>query len=83
MSRIHELKTIQPFFDQIKHGTKKFELRKNDRDFRINDILILKEYIPNTDLLTGEILAVKVIGILDQFIGIQQGYCIMSISLPL
>ena len=29
----HELKTVQPFFDDVLTGKKKFEVRKNDRCF--------------------------------------------------
>lgn len=39
----HELKLVQPFFNDVFTGKKKFEIRKNDRDFKIGDELILKE----------------------------------------
>jgi hypothetical protein len=42
----HELKTINPFFTDIMKKVKNFEIRKNDRDFKIGDILVLKEFIP-------------------------------------
>jgi hypothetical protein len=44
--RIHHLKTWPVFFQPIRDGSKTFEIRKNDRDFQIGDILILEEFDP-------------------------------------
>lgn len=44
MSKIHELKILPQYFNKISSGEKTFELRKNDRDFQVDDILILKEW---------------------------------------
>lgn len=30
---IHELKILPKYFDDIRYGKKRFELRRNDRDF--------------------------------------------------
>lgn len=40
----HELKTIQPFFDDVWAGRKEFEIRKADRPFAFNDWLNLREW---------------------------------------
>ena len=42
----HELKTWPEFFEQTRNGRKKFEFRRNDRDFRVGDELLLKEWNP-------------------------------------
>ena len=42
----HELKTWPEFFTETRSGRKKFELRRNDRDFRVGDQLLLKEWDP-------------------------------------
>ena len=39
----HELKTLFIYYAGIYNGKKTFELRKNDRDFKVGDILLLKE----------------------------------------
>lgn len=83
MSRVYELKTVQPWFNLVAEGKKKFELRKNDRDFKWGDILVLREWSPTMENYTGNDVVVRVTGVLDQFVGIQQGYCILSISEPL
>lgn len=45
---IHKLKTVQPYFSDVIRGHKTFEIRKNDRDFKMNDILILQHYHPKS-----------------------------------
>ena len=41
---IHELKILPQYYFDIKHGVKKFELRKNDRDYKVGDIVVLKPW---------------------------------------
>lgn len=41
---VHELKTWHEPFDAVWEGKKFHELRKNDRGFTTNDLLILREY---------------------------------------
>lgn len=40
----HNLKINPEFFDKVIKGHKRAELRKNDRNFTIDDILTLKEW---------------------------------------
>lgn len=42
----HKLKTWPIFFDDVKYMAKKFEIRKNDRNFQVGDVLRLEEYDP-------------------------------------
>ncbi len=42
--KIHELKITPHYFEKVVSGEKTFELRKNDRDFQVDDVLILKEW---------------------------------------
>ena len=76
--KIHELKIAPHFFDQVRYGNKRFELRKNDRDFGVGDILRLKEW--DGEKFTGEEIDVSVRFILHQYPGLERGYCIMSID---
>ncbi|MFS7388562.1 ASCH/PUA domain-containing protein [Carnobacterium maltaromaticum] len=58
--KVHELKIGSEFYEAVKDGRKKFEIRKNDRNYQEGDILILKEYDPLTQLFSGEIIKVEI-----------------------
>lgn len=51
--KVHELKTVQPWFDDVYKGVKKFEVRKNDRKFSVGDYLLLREFSPTLGDLEG------------------------------
>ena len=42
--KIHELKILPEYYDAVRLGDKRFEIRKNDRDYHTGDILRLKEW---------------------------------------
>ena len=56
----HELKSWVGLFEPIFKGEKTHELRVLDRDYRINDILLLREYNPLTKEYTGRECRVRV-----------------------
>lgn len=58
--KVHELKIGSEFFEAVKDGRKKFEIRKNDRNYQEGDVLVLKEYDPINQLFTGEIIKVEI-----------------------
>lgn len=85
MTKTHELKTLQPYFDDIVRGVKKFEIRKNDRDFKQGDTLILKEYDHinwGNGNYSGKEIRMHVISIMyhSEHFGLKDGYVIMSIQ---
>lgn len=45
MATVHQLKIKTEYFDEVKQGRKKAELRKADRDFSLGDFLQLREWI--------------------------------------
>lgn len=78
--KIHELKILPEYYDAVRCGDKRFEIRKNDRDFHRGDILRLKEW--DGEKYTGEELDTIVRYVLygiDEY-GLAEGYCIMSID---
>ena len=45
---IHKLKTVNPYFNDIWNRIKNFDVRLNDRDFKVNDYVLLREFDPTT-----------------------------------
>ena len=43
--KTHELKLDINYFDEVKSGKKNFEIRKNDRNLQVGDVLVLKAYV--------------------------------------
>lgn len=81
MEFIHQLKTWPEYYQEVDKGNKTFEIRKNDRNYRIGDTLELLEYIPYVGL-TGKSKRFWVKYILHGgSFGLEEGYVIMSIEL--
>lgn len=55
---IHALKILPEYFEAVRNGRKTFELRNNDRDFRVGDYLALNEW--DGDHYTGRTELVEV-----------------------
>jgi ASC-1-like (ASCH) protein len=49
----HCLKTWPEYFELVLAGIKTFELRKNDREFKLGDTLLLQEFDPAVQKFTG------------------------------
>lgn len=47
--KLHRLKTLTRYFGAVMIGLKPFEVRFNDRDYRVGDFLLLQEYDPETE----------------------------------
>jgi hypothetical protein len=56
----HTVKSWTSFFQAIKAGDKKHDLRKDDRNFQLGDVLILQEYDPFKGEYSGEECRVKI-----------------------
>ena len=89
----HKLKLNDRYFDAVANGIKTFEIRKDDRGFRVGDTLVLKKvndegkYVTYADDNLGinlvyEIkVAVTYILTHDDFPdGIPEGYVVMAIE---
>lgn len=55
---IHELKIQPQYFDAIIRGDKTFEIRKDDRGYAVDDLLVLKEW--ENEQYTGHVIIQKV-----------------------
>lgn len=41
---VHVLKIQPKYFEMVKWGIKRFELRKDDRNYQVGDFIVLREY---------------------------------------
>jgi ASC-1-like (ASCH) protein len=73
----HELKLETTYFGSVLAGLKTFEIRFNDRDYKVGDILVLKEFNPFTKEFTGRVLEMKVTYLTN--FAQQDGYVVMAI----
>lgn len=76
--RRHKLKLAKMFFEDVRLGRKSFELRKNDRDYQIGDILELREM--DNGEPTGRVIEKKITYILEEFAGLKEDYCILALA---
>jgi len=91
--KVHHLKCWPHEFEAMKGGLKRFEYRKDDRDYQVGDVLILEKWIPVKEYenqrserlvkgeYTGEKLNVSVSYVLrgGKF-GVPEGYVVMSVE---
>lgn len=79
-NKIHHLKVLTKYYNDLKNGNKTFEIRKNDRDFRTGDILVLSEYdLETKEYTASKNLYFKVTYILNNTTYLQKGYVCMGI----
>lgn len=74
----HDIKCESIYFKEVKDGKKKFELRFNDRDYCIGDMVRLHE--SNNGIKTGSVLDIgPIIYVLSgPAYGLPEGHCIFN-----
>ncbi|EHJ57636.1 hypothetical protein HMPREF9318_00118 [Streptococcus urinalis FB127-CNA-2] len=77
--RQHMLKCYPQYFEAVKSGIKNFECRYNDRDFKVGDELLLREYDPKQGY-TDRCIVRKITYVLSDFTGLKDGYVILELA---
>jgi hypothetical protein len=82
----HQLKILPEFFDAVVDGSKTCEVRYNDRDFQVGDILYLNYHNPDAkdfsyEKFVDKCIIKRITHILsgEQW-GIRDGYVVLSIA---
>lgn len=78
--KTHKLKTVQPYFERCWLQSKRFEVRKNDRDFREGDTVYLQEYDSEKETYSGKELRCTILYVLSDFPAIEKGYVVFSFT---
>lgn len=83
---VHEVKSWPGFFHDIAHGKRTHELRLNDRDYRVNDYMLLRLWNPEIQDYSSLNQMVRITAITSaehpcavSDNGLAPGYCILSI----
>lgn len=77
--KIHELKILPQYYNDVKEGKKKFELRKDDRNYQEGDLVVLKEFDGTN--YTGRSINFKPIKYVLRDCpeyGLKEGFCIIG-----
>ena len=76
--KTHYLKTPKTYFADIVERKRTFELLKNDRDYRVGDLLEMQEVANGKD--TGNTITCKIKYLLEDYAGLKDDYCILGIG---
>lgn len=78
--KIHDLKILPEYFEAVLTGDKTFEVRINDRDYKVDDFVILNEWT-NDEGYTGRKILKRISYILNggQY-GIGEIYCVFGLK---
>ena len=79
----HELKVHPEHYRMLVMGLKKVEVRLNDRNYQVNDLLLLNEYNPKTQKYSGSQVVRNVDLIISGIDGLAPDYVVLQISKPL
>lgn len=72
----HDLKIRPKYFHLIERGIKKFEIRLNDRDFKLGDYLLLREFSDGE--FSGATLLKKITYIFNDEAYCKEGFVILG-----
>ncbi len=75
---LHRLKCWRSNFLDIVDGKKPFEVRVNDRDYRVGDILELWEWFPQLCATSGRVARVRVSSMVQGRFGLSANVCVMG-----
>lgn len=79
--KVHNLKIKPQYFKDVVSGIKTFEVRKNDCNFKVGDLMVLETY--DNEKFTGDFVNTEITYILDDPKYCKKGYVILGFKLHL
>lgn len=76
--KVHELKLSALFYEDVARGRKRFELCKNDHNIKVGDKVRLNEC--RSGDYTGRYIEAEIVYKLENYSGLEGGYCILGID---
>jgi len=77
--KIHELKIKNKYWAEVYEGAKMFELRKNDRDFQVGDIIQFELVDADIDISEFKYRITYILKDVPEY-GLDKDYCILGIA---
>ncbi len=79
--KTHTLKIWPELYDLVINGLKPFEVRRNDRDYQVGDVLQLREW-SHENGYSGRESYWQVTYLLAQCPGLMPGFCVLGLHGP-
>lgn len=77
--KIHSLKSWPEYFQPVRSGQKRAEVRMNDRKFEAGDQLALCEWNPETKSYTGQ-QEHRMITLVEELSALDDGYVLLHLD---
>lgn len=74
----HEIKILPQYYEAVSKGIKQFELRKDDRDYQVGDLVRLREWDGKEYTGNKMIIGIKYVLRDCPEYGLMDGYCIFG-----
>lgn len=78
IKKVPSIKIIPQYFLEVAAGSKRAEVRLNDRNYKRGDIYDLREWNPETKKYTGRKINIEITHVLKDFEGLKEGWCVFS-----
>ena len=81
MIQEHKIKIDTKYFSDVAKRRKTFEVRKNDRAYKVGDLLVINEYDREIEEYTGRYIDASITYILDDQEYLRYGYVILALEI--
>lgn len=86
----HKVKSWPDLFASLISGDRQFDLRRNDRGYKVGDLIVFQEYDDRKRVFTGMELSRRItyvmdgvgVGSIEPLRGLQHGFVILSLGSP-
>ena len=78
MGDVHNVKCLPEYFQSAVDGLKPFEVHRNDRDYKVGDVLCLEEWSPHGGY-TGRIYGREITYVLDDPAYCKDGFVVLGL----
>lgn len=75
---VYQIRLAANAFDDVASGSRSFELRKKDKDYKVGDILEMLEFKDAKH--TGRTIKAEITYVMEDYTGLVDDYCILAIK---